>query len=323
MTRWSRIAGCVALGIAASLPAAAGAQQYPSQDIHLISGFAPGSGADVMVRYFGEKLRVLSGRATVVENKPGANGNIAIEYTARAKPDGYTILIHAGSGIAGNQHLFRKPPVDAAKQLRIAATINRQAFMLTVTPDSPYKSVADLTAAMKAKGDKATYGSNSVQSKIAGALYRKAADLQAVEVQYKSGPDTLREQMNGTLDYAFHDPQLASIQAKQGRLLRLAVASGTRMKMAPDLPTMAESGFPQFDLVGWFAATVPSATPDPVVKQINAWMNEILATEESREFLNNFGSDVWISTPEEAQAFFLKDIARWGQNVAEAGIQPQ
>jgi tripartite-type tricarboxylate transporter receptor subunit TctC len=276
-----------------------------------------------MVRYFAEKLRLLTGRTTVVENKPGANGNIAIEYTARSKPDGYTILVHAGSGIAGNQHLFKKPPVDAAKQLRVAATINRQAFMLTVTPDSPYKTVAELVAAMRAKGDKASYGVNSVQSKIAGALFTKAAGLQAVEVQYKSGPDTMREQQGGAIDYAFHDPQLASVQAKQGRLRLLAICSGTRMKMAPDLPTLAESGYPQFNLVGWFAATVSSATPEPVVKQINAWFNEILATEESKEFLNNFGSDVWISTPEDAQAFFLQDIKTWGENVKLADIEPQ
>ena len=314
--------GAIAVVLAMS-SATAQAQTYPSADIHLISGFAPGSGADVMVRYFAEKLRALTGRTTVVENKPGATGNIAIEYTARAKPDGYTILVHAGSGIAGNQHLFKKPSVDAAKQLRVAATINRQAFMLTVTPDSPYKSVADLVAAMKAKGDKASYGSNSVQSKIAGALFKKAAGLAAVEVQYKSGPDTMREQQGGAIDYAFHDPQLASIQSKQGRLRLLAVCSGTRMKMAPDLQTLAEQGYPEFNLVGWFAATVPSGTPEPVVKQINAWFNQILATDESKEFLNNFGSDVWINTPEAAQAFFLQDIKTWGENVKRAGIEPQ
>lgn len=316
------ILGAIAVVLAMS-SATAQAQTYPSADIHLISGFAPGSGADVMVRYFAEKLRALTGRTTVVENKPGATGNIAIEYTARAKPDGYTILVHAGSGIAGNQHLFKKPSVDAAKQLRVAATINRQAFMLTVTPDSPYKSVADLVAAMKAKGDKASYGSNSVQSKIAGALFKKAAGLAAVEVQYKSGPDTMREQQGGAIDYAFHDPQLASIQSKQGRLRLLAVCSGTRMKMAPDLQTLAEQGYPEFNLVGWFAATVPSGTPEPVVKQINAWFNQILATDESKEFLNNFGSDVWINTPEAAQAFFLQDIKTWGENVKRAGIEPQ
>ncbi len=320
LSRRSLMLGSAAL---VASPAIVRAQSYPSQDIHLISGFAPGSGADVMVRFFGEKLRQITGRTTVVENKPGANGNIAIEYTARSKPDGYTILVHAGSGIAGNQWLFKKPPIDAGKQLRIAATINRQAFMLTVTPNSPYKTVAELTAAMKAKGDKASYGSNSVQSKIAGAIYKEVAGLQAVEVQYKSGPDTMREQQGGILDYAFHDPQLASIQAKQGNLRLLAICSGERMQMAPDLPTMKELGYPAFNLVGWFAATVTAETPRPVVEQINAWFNQTLATEETKVFLNNFGSDVWISTPDAAQAFFLKDIETWRDNVRLANIEPQ
>lgn len=312
-----------AAAAAVAAPAVLRAQGYPSGDLHFISGFAPGSGADVMVRYFAEKVRAMSGRTVVVENKPGANGNIAIEYTARSKPDGHTVLVHAGSGIAGNQSLFKKPPVDAAKQLRIAATINRQAFMLSVVPASPYKTVAELTAAMKAKGDKATYGSNSVQSRIAGSLYKEVAGLQAVEVQYKSGPDTLREMTGGIIDYAFHDPQLASIQAKQGRLRLLAVCSGERMQMAPDLPTMKELGYPQFNLVGWFAATVAADTPRPVVEQINKWFNATLATEETKVFLNNFGSDVWISTADDAQAFFLKDIETWRQNVAMAKIEAQ
>jgi tripartite-type tricarboxylate transporter receptor subunit TctC len=322
VTRLGSTAAALTMLFALTLSGAR-AQDYPSQDIHLISGFAAGSGADVMVRYFGNKLRLLIDRTVLVENKPGANGNIAIEYVARSKPDGYTILVHAGSGIAGNQHLFKKPAVDAARQLRVAATINRQAFVLTVATESPYKSVAELTAAMKAKGDKASFGSNSAQSRIAGALYKKVAGLEAVEVQYKSGPDTLREMQSGAIDYAFHDPQLAMTQAAQGRLRLLAICSGERLKMAPELPTMAENGFPQFNLVGWFAATVPAETPRPVVDRINAWFNEILSSDESKEFLRKFGSDVWITTPDEAQAFFLQDIKTWGENVRLSGIEPQ
>jgi tripartite-type tricarboxylate transporter receptor subunit TctC len=328
-----RIADSAGLNVLAAVALAAAAlalsspsvcaQLYPSQDIHFISGFPAGSGADVMVRYFAHKLCPLADRTVIVENKPGANGNIAIEYVARAKPDGYTIMVHAGSGIAGNQHLFKKPPVDAAKQLRIVATINRQAFVLTVASQSPHTTVAELTAAMKAKGDNASFGSNSVQSRIAGALYKKVAGLHAVEVQYKSGPDTLREMQSGSIDYAFHDPQLAMTQAAQGRLRLLAICSAERLKMAPELSTMAENGFPQFNLVGWFAATVPAQTPRPVVDKINAWFNAVLATEESREFLRKFGSDVWISTPDEAQAFFLQDIKTWGENVRISGIEPQ
>jgi tripartite-type tricarboxylate transporter receptor subunit TctC len=309
--------------VLATMPAPAVAQTYPAQDIHFISGFSAGGGSDVMVRYFAEKMRPLAGHTILVENKPGANGAIAIEYTARARPDGYTILVHAGSGIGASQALMKTPPYDAARQLRVAATINRQAFMLAVPVSSPYRTLADLTAAMKAKGDKASYATNNTQSRIAGALYKKVAGLQAVEVQYKSGQDVLREMQSGVIDYSFQDPQTASVQAAQGRLRLLAVCSATRLEFAPQLPTMAELGYPQFNLVGWFAATVPAATPDPVVQQINDWFEKVLSTRESKDFLITFGSDVWISKPADAQAFFLKDIVTWQENVAMAGIEKQ
>jgi tripartite-type tricarboxylate transporter receptor subunit TctC len=299
------------------------AQTYPAQDIHFISGFSAGGGADVMVRFFADKIRPLAGRTVIVENRTGANGAIAIEHTTRAKPDGYTILVHAGSGIAASQALLKNPSFDAGKQLRVAATLNKQAFMLSVPVNSPYKTVAELTAAMKAKGDKASYATNNTQSRIAGAIYKKVAGLQAVEVQYKAGQDVLREMQSNVIDYSFLDPQTASVQAKQGRVRLLAVCSPTRLDMAPQLPTMAEQGYPQFDLVGWFAATVPAAVPDPIVQQINGWFAQVLATSEAREFLINFGSDVWISKPEEGQAYFLKDIETWKANVAEAGIEQQ
>jgi tripartite-type tricarboxylate transporter receptor subunit TctC len=319
--------GCAAVFLAASLLACAGgtarAQSYPSQDIHFISGFPPGSGADVLVRYFAEKIRPLAGHTVLVENKPGATGNIAIEYTTRAKPDGYTILVHAGSGIAASQALLKHPPFDVGKQLRIAATINQQAFMLAVPVNSPYKTLAELTVAMKAKGGKVSYGSSSTQSRIAGALYNKAEKIGAVEVQYKNGQDVMREMQSGIVDYSFQDPQMASMQAAQGRIRLLAICSGTRMEMAPDLPTMAEQGYPQFNLIGWFAATVPAETPRPIVDQINKWFATVLATPETKQFLKGFGSDVWISTPDEAQAFFLKDIETWQKNVAESGIERQ
>jgi len=323
--RAGRRAGAAVL-VVLFLACAAGtgwSQPYPSQDIHFISGFPPGSGADVMVRYFAEKIRPLAGQPILVENKPGATGNIAIEYTTRAKPDGYTILVHAGSGIAASQALLKHPPFDAAKQLKVAATINRQAFMLTVSAQSPYKTVAELTAAMKAKGSKASYGSNSTQSRIAGSLYNKAENIGAVEVQYKNSQDVIREMQSGALDFSFQDPQMASAQAQQGRLRLLAICSGTRMQMAPDLPTMAEQGYPQFNLIGWFAATVPAATPQPIVDKINQWFATVLATPDANKFLTGFGSDTWISTPDEAQAFFLQEIDTWQKNVTESGIERQ
>src|SRR5690349_15985365 len=146
-----------ALGLAAACGGRAFAHDYPNQDIRVICAFPPGSGADVLVRHFAEKLRPLANRTVIVENKAGAGGNIAAEYLTRAKPDGHTIFVHAGTAVAANQSLFKKPPIDALRDIRMVATINRQPWMLVVDAKSPYKSVDELTAAMKQKGDKASY----------------------------------------------------------------------------------------------------------------------------------------------------------------------
>ena len=256
-----------ALSLAAALAAAsvimptdARAQSYPSQDIRLICAFPPGSGADVLVRYFGEKLRPITGRTVIVENKAGAGGNIATEYVARAKPDGYTIYVHAATAVAANQHLFKKPPVDAGKAIQIAASINRQPFMLVVDAKSPYKTVADLTAAMKQKGDKATYATAAPTGTIMGEIYKDATGIKAIEVNYKTAPDSLNEMLSGKVDYGMHDPVFSLAQQREGRLRILAVSTGKRLDANPEAPTMAESGVP-LDLTGWWAALSPPARP--------------------------------------------------------------
>jgi len=299
-----------------------GAQQYPAQDIHFVCAFPPGSGADVLVRYFAEKVRPLTGRNVLVENRSGALGNIAIEYTARAKPDGYTIFVHGGSGVAASMSLFKKPPVDVAKAIQIAATINRQPFMLVVDAKSPYKSVADLTAAMKPKGSKATYATAATNGTVMGELYKQATGVQAVEVVYKNAIDSLNDQLNGQIDYAMHDPVYSLAQQREGRLRILGISTGTRLEATPDLPTMAEQGVPM-DVTGWFAAMVPAGTPRPVIDIINKWFVEVVRTPETKEFLNKFGGDPFIISPDEGQKLFLKDIENWREHVRLAKIVPQ
>ena len=147
---------------------AAQAQDYPTKEIHFICGFPAGTGADTIVRYYAEKLRPIIGRTILVENRPGAGANIAIEYVAKSKPDGYTILVHGGSGLASNMHVYKKPPVPTVDAFQIFATINQQAFMLVVDANKPWKTVAELTAAMKQKGEKATYGSGAPASVVLG-----------------------------------------------------------------------------------------------------------------------------------------------------------
>ncbi len=316
--RRSVLAGAVAL----SASPKAFAQAYPNKPIKIVVPFAAGSATDLTARGLAAKLQELLKQPIVVDDKPGASGQLGASAVATAPADGYTLLMGTNSTNAANQALFKKPPFDASL-LRVAATINRQAFMLAVSPNSPYMTVADLTKAMKAKGDKASYGSNSTQSRIAGSLYKKAENLDAVEVQYKAGPDTIKELNSGALDFSFQDPQMASMQAQQGRLRLLAVCSGTRMDMAPTLPTMAELGYPQFNLIGWFAATVQADTPAPIVEQINKWFAAVLATQETKEFLTGFGSDVWVNNSQDAQAFFRKDLATWQENVTASGIERQ
>jgi tripartite-type tricarboxylate transporter receptor subunit TctC len=299
----------------------AGAQEYPSQDIRLVCAFPPGSGADVLVRYFAEKLKPIVNRTVIVENKSGAGGNIATEYVARARPDGHTIYVHAGTAVAANQSLFKKPPVDVVRDIRVAATINRQPFMLVVDAKSPYKSVAELTEAMKKKGERATYATAAPTGRIMGELYKNAAGLKALEVNYKTAPDSLNEMLSGKVDYGMHDPVFSLAQQREGRLRILAVSTGKRLEALPDQPTMAELGL-AMDLTGWWAAMVPAGTPKPVVDKINQWFVQMVSSEETKKFLNSFGGDPYINTAEQGQALLERDVKSWGDYVRLAKIEP-
>ena len=315
-------AAVMALALGA-MPQTAQAQQYPAQDIHFICAFPPGSGADVLVRYFAEKVRPLTGKNIVVENRSGAGGNIAMEYVGRAKGDGYTIFVHAGSAVAANMHLFKKPPFpDAGKAITVAATINRQPFMMVVDPKSPYKTVADVTAAMKPKGEKATYSSAAPTGTIMGELYKQSTGVRAVEVVYKTAPDSLNDMASGATDFGFHDPVFSLAQQREGRLRILGVSTGQRLAASPDLPTMAEQGVPM-DVTGWWAAMVPASTPKPIVDQINKWFVEVVSSPETKEFLAKFGGDALIETPEQGQDRLVKDVVKWGEYIRLAKIEPQ
>jgi tripartite-type tricarboxylate transporter receptor subunit TctC len=316
------VAGALALLAVMPTGREARAQEYPSQDIRLLCGFPPGSGADVFVRYFAEKLRPLAGRTVVVENKPGAASNIATEYVARSKPDGYTLYPFAGTTVAASMHLFKTPPVDVGKALRVAATTSNLAFMLVVDAKGPYKTVADLTAAMKQKGAAANYAVAANPGRIMGAIYRDKAGLSATEVQYRTAPDSLNEMQNGRIDYGLHDPVFALAQQRAGRLRVLAVSTAKRLESAPDIPTMAESGI-HMDLELWWGVMVPAATPDPIVNKINQWFAEIVKMPDTKKLLNDSGADPMTRTPEEAQKMFLAAIKEWGDFVRLAKIEPQ
>lgn len=308
-----------------SFPALAqeSADAYPSREIKFVCAFPAGSGADVYVRYFAERMRPVMKRTIVVENRAGANGNIATTYVARAKPDGYTIYVHAPSALAANMHLFKNPPVDAAKEIVIAATINRQPFMLTVHSSSPVKTVAELVELLRKKGDKASYGTTAPTSKVASAWFNKVFGLKAVEIMYKTAADTMNDMQSGAIDYVMHDPVHAVASSSNGSLRMLGVTTKQRMKALPDLPSLHELGVTDLDVPGWWAAMVPAGTPKPIVDRLNQMWREVIDGEETRQFMAKFGADTWSTSPEEAKALFEKDIKAWGEYIKLANIEPQ
>jgi tripartite-type tricarboxylate transporter receptor subunit TctC len=322
MARKCLIAGFAACGLFV-LASPVQAQDYPSKDIHFICGFPAGTGADTIVRYYAEKLRPIINRTILVENRPGAGANIAIEYVAKSKPDGYTILVHGGSGLASNMHVYKKPPVPTVDAFQIFATINQQAFMLVVDAAKPWKTVAELTAAMKQKGDKATYGTGAPASVVLGAIYKAAAGLPAVEVNYKQSADAFNDMLGGALDYAVMEPVFSTAQQRQGKLRILAVSSDRRLNAAPDLPTMLEAGIPGASMSLWWAAMVPAETPKPIIAQLNKWFDQVTATEETKKFLNGFASDPFIATPEEAQEKLRRDAKAWAEYMRIGKLEPQ
>ncbi len=298
------------------------AQAFPSQDIQFICGFAAGSGADTYVRFFAEKMRVLSKRNVTVQNRVGALGNIATEYAARSKPDGHTVYITGGSALAANQHVLKSPTIDVGNELQVVGTINKQPNMIMVAAEAPWKSLAELVTAMKAKGDKASYALANPSARVVGALFKEKAGLQAVEVQYKTAAQYLNDLTSGNIDYAIADNVLAVSQVRAGRMRILAVSTQERLQAAPDYPALVESGY-QISVTSWWAGFVPMATPRTIVDQLGSWLSEIVASEEGKKFLNSFASDPWVTRPDEAQAYFRQEIAAWGEYVKIAKIEQQ
>lgn len=307
--------------IGAAAPARA-QEKYPSKIVHFICSFPAGSGADIMVRYFADRIGRKINHTIVVENKPGAGGMLALAYTAQAQPDGYTILVGGGNAVAINANLLKNPPVDAGKEIKVAATINRMPFLLAVDSTSPYKTLGELTEAMKKKGSKASYAFSSPFGKVIAEAYKVETGLQTVEVAYRSAADSLNDIAGGSIDFAIFDPTLALAQQKQGKLRILAISTGTRVHATGDLPTFAEQGI-KLDLAGWWAALVPAGTPADIVQTINKWFVDALAEKDTQTFLENNGADALNMTPADANAYFLREISDWARLIDMARIEKQ
>jgi len=314
------------LSLTAILGSAPGqAQEYPAKEIKAICNFPAGTGADVFVRFFSERLSALAGKPVIVENRGGALGNIGTEAAARSRPDGYTILISPGSStLAAATHTFKKLPFDPVKDFTPITTLAKLGFVLTVDAKAPYKTVADLSAHLKAKGDKSSYGVSANTGLVSGELYKKLAGLKVEIVQYRDTQSSMTDMLGGNLDYMFGDPVFAVEQVKAGRIRALAVTSGERMSALADVPTFVEAGLKDYgELIAWWSVVVPAGTPQPVVAKLEGWFNQIVKTEETKKFLNNLGSDPFPGSSQSLAQLLKHDIEKWGEYAKLANIQPQ
>ena len=305
-------------------PLPAAAQEYPAREIRSICNFAAGSGADILVRYYSDRLARLAGKPVLVENKVGAQGNIATEYVARAKPDGYTIMITpASSTLAAARHIFKQLSFDPVRDFTPVTTLAKLSFAIAVDAKRPIHSIAELTEYLKKKPGDGNYATGSNTGLVAAELYKEMAGLKSTHIPYKAAPNALSDLLGGEVDFMSYDVTFLMAQARAGRVRMLALTSATRLSMLPEVPTMAESGFPGYEIDLWFGLMAPGRTPQPVQARLNAEVNKALQAPELKEKLAAQFYEPLGGTPERFAAAIRSDMERYSKAIRDAGIKPE
>src|SRR5438552_12783020 len=301
----------------------AAAQEYPAREIRSVCNFAAGSGADIIVRYYSDKLSRLTGKPVIVENKPGAQGLVATDYVAKARADGYTILITpASSTLATAPHIFKQIPFDPLRDFAPVTTLNSLAFTIAVDAAKPYRTIDDLVAALRTKRDDGFYGTQSNSGQVTGELFKQMRGRRSTYVPYKATGDALASLLGGEVDFLTVDATWASTMHPH-KIRILAVTSAKRSGALPEVPTMAELGFKEFDITPWWGVVVPAGTPRPIIERLAGWFNQINATEETKQFLARAALDIFPGSPESMAALLKTEIERWGRYVKLAKIEAQ
>jgi len=302
-------------------PAPAGAQPFPARPAKLVVPFPPGGPLDVVGRGIAQKLSETWSQGVVVENKPGAGGNIGADFVAKAPPDGYTVVMGALSTHAVNPNLYAQMPYDAKKDFTPITLVAITPNVLVVNPTLPVHSVKELIAYAKAHPGKLSCGSGSTGSAghLAGELLKVDAGLDMVHIPYKGAAPATQALLAGDTQLMFDNLANAMVQVKAGKLRALAVTTSQRSKLAPDLPTMAEAGVPGFDISTWFGLMAPAGTPPEVIARWNADVTRILNTPEMRERLIAQGAEAAPDTPAEFTRFIADELGRYARIVKASG----
>jgi len=305
------------------LPAVALAQAYPVKPVRLIVPFAPASATDVLARLIGQKLTDALGQQVIIENKPGASGNIGTELAVKSPADGYTLVMSFDGTMAINPNTYAKMPFDAQKDLVAVANVAQVPLLIVVNPAVAAKTVAEFVALAKASPGRINYSSagHGSTGHLTGELFRKSAGIDIVHIAYKGGGQAVQDLLGGQIQMLVTALPTVEGHLKGGKLRALAFTSAKRVPGAPDVPTLAESGYPGLEVLSWYGILAPAGTPPDIVRRLNTEINRILQATDVRERLATLGTEPTGGTPEQFSQTIKADTARWAKVVGEAGIR--
>jgi tripartite-type tricarboxylate transporter receptor subunit TctC len=307
--------------VASSVPSTF-AQTYPSRGLRIVVPFAAGGSTDIFARLVGDKLSTALGQPVVIDNRPGAGGNIGAELVAKSPPDGYTLLMATTGVMAINNALYKNLNYDAAKDLEPVSFIASITNVLIVPADSPLKSVGDLIAVAKAAPGKLSFASSGAGSSthISGELFKSMAGIDLQHIPYKGSGQAMPDLISGRVSMMFENMPGAVSYIQAGKLNALAVTGLKRAPALPDVKTVAESGVPGYESLSWSGIAVPAGTPRDVIARLNREINAILATPEMRQKLSEQGAEAVGGTPESFTEHIKREREKWSRVVRDAGI---
>lgn len=311
----------VALLAGAALPAAA--QSYPTKPVRLVVGFAPGGSTDKLARVLAQRMTELLGQSVVIDNRPGAAGNIAAETVAAAAPDGYTLFLGTVSSQAINPHLYPKLRFDPVKSFEPVALVAKYPLLLVVAPQLQVSTVQELVAYAKANPGKTYFASSGSGSPahLAGEIFRAGASIDASHVPYKGGGPAMLALMSNEVQFGFETIPSAIGHARSGKLKGLAVTSGARSSASPELPTMQDAGIKGFPVTSWAGLLAPAGTPKDVLAKLSEATKSALASPALRATLAADGAEPGGGTPAEFASFMSDELKAWGAVVKSAGVK--
>jgi len=305
------------------VPALAQTETWPTKTVRFIVGAAAGgSASDVVTRYYAQQIAQRSGQTVLVENRPGADGNLAAAFVATSAPDAHTFLVTGNNTHAANVHLYKSLSFDPDKDFAPVTTYARVPFVLLINPNRvAARNLKDFIALAKANPGKLTYASAAVASRVGVEQLKLMAGFDALNVVYKSGAQAMTDLLGGHVDFYISDAANGLQQTRNGSLIALAVTVAQRLRAAPDLPTIAESGFPDFDFASWLAVWAPAGSPPALVKAASTAINEIMGSAAGLQHLETLGVLPFPGSPEALLALQRRETERWGQAIRAAKMQ--